>query len=95
ACAPTDPGTFPSGPTTTTTTLPPCCRTDIYMTGTGRALFDPVLVKCPTQANFICSVREDLILDPTTIEINGNMRVATGPNGTNSMFVLTCRDSDK
>ncbi|GMT05720.1 hypothetical protein PENTCL1PPCAC_27894, partial [Pristionchus entomophagus] len=91
SCAPTDPGTIPA--------VPPCCRDDIFdnaLPGTkGRALFNPVLVRCPMSTQFICSVREDLVKDPTMIILNGGTTIATGPMGTNAFVELKCRDQDK
>ncbi|KAF8353747.1 hypothetical protein PRIPAC_95370 [Pristionchus pacificus] len=91
SCAPTDPITSP--------TRPPCCRDDIFDNAlpgmNGRALFDPVLVRCPMATRFICSVRDDLVKDPTMIILNGNTTIATGPDGTNAFVNLTCRNSDK
>ncbi|KAF8359429.1 hypothetical protein PRIPAC_94424 [Pristionchus pacificus] len=97
SCAPTDPGTIPGGPgATTTTTLPPCCRTDIYKKASpDRALFNPALTACPDSANFICSVDTDLATSTTMIVINGGETIATGPNGMNSFATLTCNAQKK
>ncbi|GMR61619.1 hypothetical protein PMAYCL1PPCAC_31814, partial [Pristionchus mayeri] len=78
---------------------PNCCRDDIFDKGlagtTGRALFNPVLVECPMSTTFICSVRDDLVKDPTEVILNGATVIATGKNGMNSFVMLKCRESDK
>ncbi|CAJ0933815.1 unnamed protein product, partial [Mesorhabditis belari] len=88
ACAPTSPT---NGPSST------CCPIDVFneAASTGRALFNPQLSQCPDTANFICSVRDDGVTDPTIIQINGATTIATGPNGINTMVGLQCMRSSR